>query len=367
MHRGPKAEEVGPIVAWMRTKLRRLTRGHGDAAVALRARMVLMLVDDPCVSRVAERLGVDRATVRMWRDRFLKNGVKGLFDKRRSGRPRVISDVDRCALIAMACGRPKEFGIEFRRTWTTDDLHAAFRTRHPTVSISRTSVLRILNGSDLRPHRMQVWLHSPDPDFRAKANAICDLYLRPPKGVTLCIDEKTGMQALSRRFATKWPTVGRWGRREFEYKRHGTATLFAAFEVGTGRVYGEVRKKRKGADLLAFMEAVAREYPTGDVHIVWDNLNIHYDGADERWTRFNARHGGRFHFHYTPIHASWLNQVELFFSRVERRVLRNASFTSVQHLTTEVLGYIAHWNARERKPYRWKFRGFPLELVKRAA
>ena len=97
------------------------------------------------------------------------------------------------------------------------------------------------------------------------------------------------------------------------------------------------------------------------------SAQVHYDGADERWTRFNQRHGNRFHFHYTPIHASWLNQVELFFSRVERRVLRNASFSSVQHLTTEVLGYIAHWNARERKPYRWKFRGFPLELAKSAA
>ena len=118
--------------------------------------------------------------------------------------------------------------------------------------------------------------------------------------------------------------------------------------------------------MLRFMESVAEAYPTGQVHIVWDNLNIHLDGPDERWTKFNERHGGRFHFHYTPLHASWLNQVELFFSRVQRRVLRFASFDSAEEMGTEVLAYIDHWNRRERKPYRWKFRGYPLQEAKSA-
>lgn len=339
-----------------------------DAAVTLRARIVEMLASVPCVSEVAARFAIDAKTVRLWRDRFLEDGIRGLYDHDRPGRPRKIAEVTRCELIAMACSRPKAYGIEFRHTWTFDTLHAAYRERNPDIEISRTSVLRVLNDADLRPHRMQVWLHSEDPEFRAKATEICTLYLNPPKESTvLSIDEKTGMQALERRSPTKWAGCGRPGRREFEYKRRGTCTLFAAFNTQTGHVFAQVRRKRKARDLLQFMEKVARRYPKGVVHIVWDNLNIHYDGAERRWSEFNERHGGRFVFHYTPLHASWVNQVELFFSRVQKRVLRHGSFASVQELSTEVLGYIDHWNAHERKPYRWTFRGYPLELAKSAA
>ena len=132
-------------------------------------------------------------------------------------------------------------------------------------------------------------------------------------------------------------------------------------------MFAEISKKRKGNDLLRFMKGLAQQYPAGEVHIVWDNLNIHFDGPERRWTAFNERHGGRFHFHYTPLHASWVNQVELFFSRVQRRVLRFSSFDSVTELGGQVLGYIDHWNRRERKPYRWTFRGFPLEMATSAA
>jgi transposase len=211
-------------------------------------------------------------------------------------------------------------------------------------------------------------LHSQDPEFRAKVTAICDLYRKPPAGsVVLSIDEKTGMQALSRKNPTKWAGVGKRGRREFEYVRHGTCTLFAAFNTQTGHVLARVSKKRRAPDLMAFMETVAKAYPTGAVHIVWDNLNIHYDGRESRWSAFNQRHGGRFSFHYTPLHASWVNQVELFFSRVQRRVLRYGSFESVSELKADVLDYIDHWNKHERKPFRWTFRGYPLELAKSAA
>jgi transposase len=330
--------------------------------------MIHMLSSDPCVSTVATRLGVDVKTVRLWRDRFLAGGVRGLRDEERPGRPREIGDVTRCELVAMACSRPAMHGIPFRRTWTFDALHAAYRAKRPDVKISRTTVLRVLTNAELRPHRMQVWLHSEDPEFRAKVTEVCTLYLNPPAGsVVLSIDEKTGMQALKRKHPTKWAGCGRPGRHEFEYKRKGTCTLFAAFNTQNGHVLAEISKKRKATDLVRFMEKVARQYPKGEVHIVWDNLNIHYDGADKRWTRFNERHGGRFHFHYTPLHASWVNQVELFFSRIHRRVLRHGSFDSVKELGAEVLGYIDHWNQHERKPYRWTFRGYPLELTKSAA
>jgi transposase len=268
----------------------------------------------------------------------------------------------------MACSRPKLFGIPFRKTWTFDTLLSAYRAAHPDVEISRTSVLRILGDAELRPHRVQGWMHSQDPDFRAKATHVCNLYLDPPPGaVVLSVDEKTGMQALSRKNPTRWAGCGKAGRREYEYKRNGTCTLFAAFNTQNGHVFGEVSKNRKAEDLVRFMEALAVRYPTEQVHIIWDNLNIHYDGASKRWSEFNKRHGGRFHFHYTPLHASWLNQVELFFSRLQKRVLRYGSFDSTDDLSSEVLGYIDHWNNHERKPFKWTFRGYPVEEPKLAA
>ena len=329
--------------------------------------MIFLLASVPCVSEVAARLGVEPDTVRQWRNRFLAGGTAALHDKARPGRSRRISEVTRCELVSMACNRPKAYGVEHQNTWTFDALHEAYRRLHPEVQISRTSVLRILTNADLRPHRMQGWMHSQDPDFRAKATHICSLYLNPPSGVLLCVDEKTGMQALQRKNPTKWAGLGHPGKWEYEYKRKGTRTLFAAFNTRNGHVVAEISKKRKGPDLLRFMNEVAVAYPKGDIHIIWDNLNIHFDGPDKRWTKFNERHGGRFHFHYTPLHASWLNQVELFFSRVQRRVLRLASFDSAEEMGAEVLSYIAYWNKRERKPYRWKFRGYPLEEAKSAA
>jgi transposase len=366
---GPTAREVGPFVPWMQRRLRRLMRGHKvDAAVPLRARIIWLLGSDPCVCRVASRLGVDRKTVRLWRDRFLAHGLKGLQDKPRPGRPVRIEAAARCELISMACARPRAYGMAFRRTWTFDALHEAFVTQRPDLAISRTTVFRILTGADLRPHRMSVWLHSQDPEFRRKATEICELYLSPPRdAVVLCVDEKTGMQALSRKHPTKWAGCGKPGRQEFEYVRHGTATLFAAFNTRTGQVTAQISKKRRASDLMRFMKEVARAYPKGEVHIVWDNLNIHHEGPSKRWTKFNRQQKGRFHFHYTPIHASWVNQVELFFSRLQRRVLRYGSFDSVEELGIEVLGYIAHWNQHERRPYRWTFRGYPLQEAQRAA
>jgi len=338
----------------------------------VRAKIILLLAEDRgAVSAVARRLRIDRKTVRLWRERFRANGVRGLKDRPRSGRPAEIDAVTRCQVVAMACGSPADAGIPHRELWTVDSLHEAvlkFQAAHHGRPLSRTSVLRILNEADIRPHRMRLWLHSPDPDFRAKATEICKLYTSPPKGATvLCIDEKTGMQALGRKHPSRRPAPGRDGRFEFEYIRNGTRVLLAAFNPHTGKVFGQVRARRTAKDLVAFMEAVARRHPTGEIHIVWDNLNIHFNGADQRWTRFNERHGHRFHFHYTPLHASWVNQVEIFFSIVHKRVLRYCVYCSTAELARAVRGFLSHWNRREAHPFRWTFKGYPLQRGRKAA
>lgn len=322
---------------------------------------------------------IPASRVLRWRERFVRRRLEGLGDLRRRGhRPR-FDTVTRCEIIALACepigqkntGKDKRGKDKFiPLTRTIDAVRQEAIQRKVVVSIGRTTVQRILSQGQLRPHLVRGWLHSPDAQFREKVTEICELYLNPPPGTTvLCIDEMTGLQALEHRFPDHWGPGRPRGcpRREWEYKRHGTQTVIAAFDVRTGRVVATCGATRKGKDLLRFMRAVAATYPKGTVHVIWDNLNIHFDGPTQRWARFNQRHGGRFVFHYTPKHASWVNQVEMFFSIVHRQCLRDGDFHSVDELRAAVLGFIDYWNCHRAHPFQWSFSGYPLHAHDRAA
>jgi DDE superfamily endonuclease/winged helix-turn helix protein len=339
---------------------RRVRAGTSCQRDAVRARIILTCEAGGSATTVARRIGVHPRTVERWRERFRRDGVPGLGDKPRPGPPPKFGAVTRLELIALACepvARP-----EGKTTRTLDELVDEAVLRGIVDGIGWSSYQRLLAESDLRPHRVQGWIHSPDPQFREKVTVITDLYLHPPTGaVVLSIDEKTGMQALERRFPDRPAAPGRRRRREFEYRRHGTQSLLCAFEVHRGRVVAECGATRTADDLVRFMERIAALYPTETVHVVWDNLNIHFDGADGRWTAFNARHGHRFVFHYTPKHASWVNQVELFFSILQRQCLRDASFPSSEDLRAAVLQFIATWNRDRAHPFRWTFTGYPLQ------
>lgn len=261
---------------------------------------------------------------------------------------------DRAELLKLACRRPDGEKLAFRDVWTQESLRDAF-VAATGVQISRSEVGRILRESEMRPHRFKVWLHSPDPDFTAKARRVCAAYVSPPPGTrVICVDEKTTIQALERIHKGRTPLPGRAGRREFEYLRHGTTHLLGAFDVATGEVYAQCVPVRGAVDLLSFMDGVAKRWPKDRILVVWDNLNIHHG---PRWEEFSRRHGGRFSFVYTPLHASWLNQIELWFSILQRRVLRHGSFTSVVSLIERLVGFVSYWNAEEAHPFRWRFRG----------
>lgn len=305
---------------------------------------------------IARQLGCEESTVRKWRTRFkARPKTRTLNDAGRTGRPSTVPMFVRLELIKLACDRPAKCKLPFRDVWTVDTLRTALM-RSTGFLLSQSEIRRILAVEEIRPHHVRLWLHSPDPDFRAKVRAICAVYLTKPApdDVVLCIDEKTGMQALEHKHPFKAPTAGRAGRREFEYIRHGTRTLFAAFNPHTGEVVGECSVRRKAEDLMRFMERVAERYATGQVTVVWDNLNIHKGPA---WEAFNARHGGRFRFLYTPLHASWVNQVEIWFSILARRVLKHGCFATADDLIRAVDGFVAHWNDIEAHPFRWTFRG----------
>lgn len=323
-------------------------------ALVQRARIILRLASGQWPATIARALGVTDRCVRKWRARWLlTRDVRGLEDADRPGRPVRISVAVKCELVEMACDREK--GVAFRDVWTQQSLADALLVRRG-ITVSRSTVQRTLQARGMRPHRVRQWLHSPDPDFRSKVQRVCDVYLHPPRdSVVLCIDEKP-MQALFRRFPTRTLMIDGSLRREFEYERHGTCTLLGALEVGTGRVFGHVVKRRTAHALVTFLEAVAKRYPGKQVYVVWDNLNIHGEGIDRRWTRFNLRHGRRFHFVHTPIHASWVNQIEIWFSILHRRVLKHASFAGIPALRAAVLGFIRFWNLAAR-PFRWTFTG----------
>jgi len=325
-------------------------------ARVVRAQVVLFAAAGHSNAEIARRLQCEVKTVRKWRGRFAAcPEITSLNDDMRTGRPSSVPVLARLELIKLACARPGRSKAPFHNVWSANALRIALR-RTTGFKLSTSEVRRTLRDEEIRPHRLRIWLHSPDPEFAPKVRRICDLYLARPADdeLVLCIDEKTGMQALERKHPSRYPRARHGGRYEFEYIRRGTRTLIAAFNPHTGEVFGRSSRRRKAADLLRFMEAVAKRYPKKRITIIWDNLNIH---SGPRWESFNRRHGGRFRFVYTPIHASWVNQVEIWFSILARRILRYGSFASATELTRAVRAFIAHWNAHEAHPFRWTFRG----------
>jgi transposase len=334
---------------------------RGEARTYRRARMVLLATSGESISSIARQLGTCRLRVGQWLRRFEERRLFGLQDHPRWGRPIEITPLERHQVIAAACRAPKDFAVA-RNTWTHESLRDAVVAQGLVRRISTSEVGRILDEADLKPHRVKGWCHSTDPEFQQKMRAIVRLYVRRPTGApVLSIDEKTGMQALSRGRELQAPAPGRTGRFEFDYRRNGTRCLFACFNVGTGQVLGRVTSSRKRSDFFSFMDLVAQKYRQPRVHVVLDNLNTHKDTSVGAFlSEWNRRHRNRFFFHYTPTHGSWLNQVELWFAIVTRRVLRHGNFRSVDALVAAIEGFIARWNHTEAHPFRWTYRGLPL-------
>jgi transposase len=405
-----KAPEV-VLTAESRAKLQQITRAAtSEQREVFRANIVMLAAENQTNEQIAGRLAIHSKTVGKWRSRYAREGIAGLEDRPRSGRPSVADGVARCQIIALTCtpssvqgSRADEIlkGVEetlrklpdvereraeeafavlieavkkgpkaeeapARTDWTIATLHQA-ALEAEIARLSKSTVWRILNQVDLRPHAQQMWLHSPDPKFKEKVNEICELYLHPPKGTSvICVDEKRGMQILRRVHPGRPVAPGRLARREFEYERLGTMCLFAGFEVHSGQVFSRLRDGRTAWDTRNFMDELAQWRPKGDVHIIWDNLNTHV--SPDVWEAFNQAHGGRFHFHFTPIHASWVNQVECFFSIFQRRVIRRGNFSSTYDFAWKAKAFLAQWNEREAKPFKWTFTGYPLQTgLKNAA
>jgi len=357
---GPEPEYRVRLTGSQRRQLERECRSRTAEHRFVQRRRILLFASAGISNADIERsVGCCRDTVLLWRRRFVEGGLKALVEKPRPGRPPRITPQERHAVIAMACHLPTDYGIE-RSQWSLSSLQRALVDTKKVSAIGTTSIWTILNEADLKPFRFQMWMDSNDEGFFERMRDIVEVYtvLVPRGEVVLSIDEKTSIQALERKSPIVAPSPGKRGRFESEYIRHGTTCLLACFNVGTGNVLGWCNQTRKQPDFLTFLDRVADTYPTGRVHLVLDNLNIHVSQETRDW---NARHGNRFQLHFTPKHASWLNQVEIWFSILQRDRLKTASFTSIEHLQAALYRYIEQWNQYRAHPFKWTWKGYPLQ------
>jgi len=318
-----------------------------------RAKIVLLAARRVPNAEIARVVGCGVDTVRAARRRYLADGMRGLRDRPRSGRP-PIYDIDvRLRIVATATSTPPEPDSQ----WTHRSI-AEHLADSDGNGISASQVGRILGEADLRPHKIRGWLNRPDdPQFFTRAAGVCDLYLHPPADtVLLSIDEKTAIQAKHRKHPTRPAGRRRPGRREFEYVRHGTVSLIAALNVVNGFVHPKIIDKNNSVTFIDFLTEVNDLVDTDkNIHLIMDNGSSHTSKATRAWLAAHPR----ITVTYTPKHASWLNIVEIFFSILTRRVLQNAEFTSQAQLAKRILTFITHYD-RTAKPFRWTYDGRPL-------
>ena len=303
---------------------------------------------------IGELVDLHYNQVGIWRKRYEEFGLVGLEDEDRPGRPVVYDHDDVLLLVKLVTEDPPEGATR----WTMEALAEAMADHG--VAISASQAWRICKSLDLKPWQVESWMTSHDPDFWAKASDVCGLYLNPPQNaVVWSVDEKSGMQAKSRINPTKPAIPGQRERREFEYKRNGTAVLFAALDVHDGGIAGWVTDSTRSENFVEFLGDLVRHTPKGlDLHCIADNLSAHKTGAVATFLEQNPH----VHIHYTPTHASWLNQVELFFSILERRLLRRGEFASVDELADRIIAFIKDYNKRAA-PFRWTYDGKPLRVA----
>jgi transposase len=308
-------------------------------ALALRSRIVLACADGMDNKAVAARQRVTPQTVSKWRARFIEQRLDGLLDAPRPGAPRSIDDARVDAVVA----RTLESLPQGATHWST-------RAMAREMDLSQTAVSRIWRAFGLQPHRQETFKLSSDPLFVEKVRDIVGLYLDPPlKAMVLCVDEKSQIQALDRTQPILPLAPGIPERRTHDYMRHGTTTLFAALDIATGEVIGEMQRRHRSAEFLQFLRTIEANVPTElDVHLVMDNYGTHKTLSIRAWF---ARHP-RFHVHFTPTSASWLNQVERWFATLTEKYIRRGTHRSTRQLEQAIREYLDIHNANP-KPFVW--------------
>jgi transposase len=304
-----------------------------------RARIVLLAADGRSTRSIAKEVGVQPRIVSRWRHRFADHGLDGLNDKPRPGKEPIYTDATGKRILALLDKSPPE---GFAR-WSGPLLAEALG------DVDVQYVWRFLRGHKIDLAARKSWCESNDPQFAAKAADVVGLYIAPPeKAIVLCVDEKPSIQALERAQGyLKLPNGRALTGQSHNYKRHGTTTLFAALEVATGKVVASHTKRRRRSEFLSFMTSLVAAYPGQEIHVILDNLNTHK--KNERWLKKHPN----VHFHFTPTRASWLNQIEIWFSILQGQSLSGASFTAIKELQEHIDAFIGTYNEKAQ-PFVWK-------------
>jgi transposase len=311
------------------------------AGYVFRAKVILMLADGASFRTIKQQLQTTAPTIIRWKQRFLACGLDGLDTHHPGQTAWVLTPVLRARILGATRRKPSDGSTH----WSCRKLASALR-------VSKDAVHRVWREAGLRPHRLERYMASDDPEFEAKAADIIGLYLRPPQhAAVFCIDEKTAIQALDRLDPVLPLSPGRAERHGFEYYRHGTLSLYAALNTATGRVHGKTAARHTSREFVAFLEEVVSRCPRQQqIHIILDNLSAHKTHSVQDFLEQNPR----VQFHFTPTYSSWLNQVELWFAKIERDVIARGIFTSVPDLARKLRRYINAYSAHAR-PIRWKY------------
>ena len=327
------AAERQALVAWQR-------RRKTSQALALRARIVLACAEGRSNAQVAGLLAVSRTTVRKWRSRFLRDRLDGLADEPRPGAPRMITDEQVELVITKTL---EERGPGQDTHWSTRSMAAA-------TGMSQSAISRIWRAFGLKPHLVQTWKLSTDPQFIDKVRDIVGLYLDPPeKALVLCVDEKSQIQALNRTAPCLPVLPTTPARMTHDYVRNGTTSLFAALDAATGSVIARPYRRHRHQEFLRFLKLIDHAVPAGlDLHLVCDNYATHKTPAIKDWL---LRHP-RFHLHFTPTSASWINLVERWFAELTTRKLRRSAHRSVIELEAGIRAWTREWN-KDPRPFVW--------------
>jgi transposase len=330
------------ITKKQRGQLAAITRKQtAPAAEVVRAKIVLGLGEKKPYRVLGSELGVSSATIALWRNRFEDYGVAGLISVHPGKAPSKLTAAVRAKVLARTQQAPPD-----------GSTHWSCRKMAEALNLSKTLVHRIWQESDLKPHRLDRYMASNDPDFEKKAADIIGLYLHPPQhAAVFSVDEKSAIQALDRKDPCLPLSPGRAERHGFEYFRHGTLSLYAALDIRTGQVIGKTAARHTSAEFVDFLRQVAGSCPANqEIHVIVDNLSAH----KTQLVRSFLAEQPRLQLHYTPTYSSWLNQVEIWFSKIERDVIARGVFTSVNDLTRKIMRYIRLY-AKRAQPIRWKY------------
>jgi transposase len=311
------------------------------AGDVFRARLILALAEGKSYSQIESLLSTSRPTIARWLRRFRESGLAGLDPHHKGSKPTTATPAVQARVLRKTTQKPDD-----------GSTHWSCRKMAATLGVSKSTVQRIWSRARLKPHRLDRYMASNDPEFEAKTADIIGLYLEPPQhAAVFCVDEKTAIQALDRLDPVLPLSPGRAERHGFEYYRHGTLSLYAALDVKTGKVEGKTARRHTSAEFIEFLTELVRKAKWArQIHIVLDNLSAHKTQAVEEFLEANPK----VRFHFTPTYSSWLNQVEIWFGKIQRDVITRGVFTSVADLARKLRKYIRAY-AKSAKPFRWTY------------